>query len=424
MAFWLEYEQDGERREFSFDKPTVSIGRDKGSDFVLDHPTVSRQHALIVSNQGGIQLVVLSRGGLTAIDGQQVSGEVNLYDGSTLNFGQLSFMFRSNDVPGKSANGQAQTASAPSNGGQQAAGGGDGWNAPSWQNDSGQQQGGGFGQQQQGGGFGQQPAQQGGGFGQQPAQGFGPPDGGGGGAGVGDEESAGNGIVSWDDIANSPEARTDSHQAVDGTGAPGTDFERIQAAAKKAEEQSKGTNPVLLGVMILAIVGLGAWQFWPQGKKEVVVPKIDPHKAAYFKWDEGDIDCLGEADCRHQAIQAYKVGKEAYDRKNADIGNLAEAYRQFDKAEQLLKKGKIKKTPKELEKLSQKKEQVGKELETIFRGQRVKFHNFKVRKMYRDMAETLNALEAYFPDKRFLRHQWAVKKERQMKDEGVYPEGF
>ena len=79
--FWLEVESDGHRNRFDFEKPTVSIGRDPTSDFHLDHPTISRQHALFVTNQGTVQLVVLSRNGLTAVDGNRVQGTLDLRPG-------------------------------------------------------------------------------------------------------------------------------------------------------------------------------------------------------------------------------------------------------------------------------------------------------------------------------------------------------
>src|SRR5690554_1442082 len=102
-SFWLEHEENGQTRDFSFNSTTVSIGRDKACDFVLDHPTVSRKHAVIAYKHGSFYLVVLSRSGLTAIDGQAVQGEVLLYDSSNLNLGQLQFRFRSDDAPVKPA---------------------------------------------------------------------------------------------------------------------------------------------------------------------------------------------------------------------------------------------------------------------------------------------------------------------------------
>lgn len=63
-SFWLEYEQNGNLQTFPFEDGNVTIGREQTCDFVLDHPTVSRQHALIVDDGSGqFRLVVLSQGG-------------------------------------------------------------------------------------------------------------------------------------------------------------------------------------------------------------------------------------------------------------------------------------------------------------------------------------------------------------------------
>ncbi|MFU8806631.1 MAG: FHA domain-containing protein, partial [Bradymonadaceae bacterium] len=103
-SFWLEYEQNGALQRFPFDAQSISIGRDKSSDFVLDHPTVSRQHALIVTEGGGVfRLIVLSRGGLTALEGQPVQNDTELYDEALLHIGRLSFRFRSDHAPPRPA---------------------------------------------------------------------------------------------------------------------------------------------------------------------------------------------------------------------------------------------------------------------------------------------------------------------------------
>lgn len=120
-SFWLEHEENGQTRDFSFTSTTVSVGRDKACDFVLDHPTVSRKHAVIAYKHGSYYLVVLSRSGLTAIDGQAVQGEVLLYDSSILHLGKLQFRFRSDDAPVKPvASGHAASMAG---GGMHAAGG-------------------------------------------------------------------------------------------------------------------------------------------------------------------------------------------------------------------------------------------------------------------------------------------------------------
>src|SRR5690554_1793712 len=113
-SFWLEFDLNGQTQNASFTSQSVTIGRDRGSDFILDHPTVSRQHALIVEEGGGsYRLVVLSRGGLTAVDGQPVSGEATLWDGAMLTLGKHSVRFRAPDAtaqPPRPSSGMQQQA--------------------------------------------------------------------------------------------------------------------------------------------------------------------------------------------------------------------------------------------------------------------------------------------------------------------------
>ncbi len=194
-SFWLEFEQGGQVRQIAFEQDSISVGRDRSSDFVLDHPTVSRQHALIVHQGGGFQLVVLSRGGLTAVEGKPVqSQEVTLYDGTMITLGQHSFRFRSQYAPPKPSTSSVPHASLAATGGNQQA----------------------------------------------------PPPG----PVAPQEDKGGAGIVSWDEIAASSEAYDEEVVP------EATDFERLQAANKKGEG---GPSPLIIiaaVVMVVMFVGV------------------------------------------------------------------------------------------------------------------------------------------------------------------------
>lgn len=406
-SFWLEYTQDGQQRQFSFDSGNVTVGRDKAADFVLDHPTVSRQHAMIqAARHGGFQLVVLSQGGLTAIDGGPVYGEVPLFDGSEIHFGQLSFTFRSNDAPRRpdptanpailgfapSAVPHAQPVAATA----ASSSGGIDWSTPAEPDPApwGQAAGG----QPAAGQF--QPAYQ------PPAQAA-PPQ---------PSPTADGGIVSWDQIAASADAMGDDR---DGR----TDFERIQAAQAKAEQQGKGTNPAVVIIGIALIVGTLGWTFWPtsNGVTGGEGPERPLEDEPFIKWVEGDIDCVGTANCTAQALAAYKLGSELADKATTDIKNPYEAYKQFDRAQRLLEVAGITTLPPEMANVTARQAQLQDGLEAKFRQARANVHNHRTRKMYREMARELESLQAFFPDKRAKYYQWAVKVEREMKDQGVYP---
>nr|MBA2661203.1 FHA domain-containing protein [Lujinxingiaceae bacterium] len=174
-SFWLEYEQNGNLQKFPFDAQSISIGRDKGSDFVLDHPTISRQHALIMNDgQGSFRLVALSRGGLTALEGTPVQSEIALYDGAVLHLGKLWFRFRSEYAPRRPAAPQGGYNMGGTPAGSHSSGGFAGGSAPapSFGGTPGPMN---FGAPPQQQGFGAPPQQQG--FGAPPPQqqGFGAP---------------------------------------------------------------------------------------------------------------------------------------------------------------------------------------------------------------------------------------------------------
>ena len=399
-SFWLEYIQDGQRREFSFDSGTISIGRDKTADFVLDHPTVSRQHALIRVDQRGPQLVVLSRGGLTAIDGGQVHGEVQIYDGTEIHFGQLSFTFRAPGAPRPQMHATAATA-------------GFGGGLASLSQDAAP--------------IPQQPAPQ------QPA-----PHGNNGASNSWDTDGNGWGnadwdsapapsapaadsdaIVSWDDIAKSAEEAEAAEQGA-------TDFQRIQAAQAKADKQTRGNNPLILYGGVLGIVALLVWSFWPKPPPPPPDTGVDVTSAEvpFIAWERSDIDCVGQANCRADAIDAYRVGMKFSEQAGADITNPYQAYKQFSLAQELLKKGGIQKVPDEMTDVTTQQARVKDGLDRTFQQHKVNYLNLKKRSMFRDMADQLTKLQAYFPDKRCLYNQWAVNEERKMKEEGTYPNTF
>ena len=56
------------------DRPRLTVGRAPESDILLDHPTVSPEHAEIVAGQSGVRIKDLSRGGTgVRVNGQLVS---------------------------------------------------------------------------------------------------------------------------------------------------------------------------------------------------------------------------------------------------------------------------------------------------------------------------------------------------------------
>lgn len=81
-------------RRFDVDKRTVTIGRAPGNTIVLDHPTVSRQHATIKLEDGVFRLYDLGSANGTYVADKRVREPVALEDGMTVRFGELEFTFK------------------------------------------------------------------------------------------------------------------------------------------------------------------------------------------------------------------------------------------------------------------------------------------------------------------------------------------
>lgn len=460
--FWLEFDNQGHRQRYDFDQASVSIGREAGSDFFLDHPTVSRQHALIVENYGNHQLVVLSRNGLTAVDGQVVTGTVDLRPGMTIQVGEIQVGFRA-AIGGNGAdvgevateafaldqvNTSAPTAAMmavdestePSRGT---------WDAPAWNTANPgvpqqQQQQQAFGGNPGGSGFGQMPVQQGfgqnpngSGFGQMPMQqqapqqqpqnGHGQPNGGFQGVPAPAPPPKGGGeddefkIKSWEEIA--AEAATGAHESVSGM----TDFERIQKAQAKAQKKG-GTSPALLMLLVVALGGVGYLTFREDPKKNAIADNSDlPDRCKGLKIcypEDQEPTCANKSDCEAKALTAYNVADELYQKKGANITNRYEAYKQLDKAGRFLAKAGLDKPPETMKDYDARLLQYEEELEKIAGDHRIRHHQLQQRKMNWEQAENVRAWQAYFPDSYNVWFQEAIETERRMKDSGSWPPKF
>jgi hypothetical protein len=460
--FWLEYNQNGDVQEFTFEGSSVTIGRDKSSDFVLDHPTVSRQHAVIRRDgPGRFKLRVLSRGGLTALDGHQVQGEVPLHDGANINLGKLTFRFRSDDAPqqpqhnlgpsgGSHSSGQGPSSSGAfgaggqgSQGQSSGAGGSgqSGFGGGSGSGGSGQGgfggSGGGFNSGSSNSGFSPEKNESGGmgafaqssqGFqagmqgqsGMQPGQGQQGGQGGGaqgqghgqdGSVDAGEEKAEKVDIISWDEIASSEEAMSEEETENRAKSV----FERMEEGQKKQEE----TRPGLVIVAGIAIVGLLGYVFFGGGAGGGVgggdEEEIAPEEL------QVEVECLGKADCIKKAKNAYNVGNETLKKSGAAVSNRFEGYKSLLEAEKYLEEAGVSEPPPSMNKLPERKQAAKQQLDKLFRNFRVAYHQAKNSKNYTQMAESLDTIQSYFPDKKSYQYRWAQSKIRKMKQNGTYP---
>lgn len=395
-SFRLEFDQGGQLQQASFHKPSITIGRDRGSDFVLDHPTVSRQHALIVDEGGGrFKLVVLSRGGLTAVDGQPVkAAEVQLYDGTELTFGQYTVRFRSAEAPPKQS-GPSPTAgsmgAAPSMGASPSMGG----SMPS----PGQAGSGGPGASS-GLGAGLE-----GGMGAESA-------------GESEESSAANdaGIMSWDEIAASSESEDGEE---DESGERGlSDLQRMRRQKQSKDEE---TNPVVVIGALLAAVALLFVAFSSGSDDGGVVEDGAVHCDQEEVRLEVSVSCLDEATCRQEAEHNYERGIDLIRSRAVETGNLFEGYERLLKAQAYLREAGIDEIPPEMDQWHEKHDMARDQLNERYREFLVRFHQAEQRGRAHEMAEVIDRVQANFPTHTACENRWARNAERNMKSEGIYP---
>lgn len=405
-SFWFETNHTGSPQNISFTRSPVIVGRGQGVDLLLDHPTVSRQHAQIAHDPSrGYSLVVMSRSGMTAVDGAQVQGEVPLYNGTTIHFGQIQVVFRANDAAPRQVmqgfGGQQQQQPSQGFGQQQAA----------------PQQG--FGQQ----GFGQQ------GFGQpqqnypqagpnMPAPGMGA-SGGLGAMNLNDlntPDKAGPSTV-WEEIAASAEAMDEDelHQeyiADDNVHA------RMEAAAARGEAKQKGGINPLLVIAMLGVAGFMAYVFLfnNTGGPEVAVTNVLAEDRPPVELT--DITCVGEEACVKEAIDRFDVGKSLLEQKDVHITNLFDGYKKMLEAKALLEQGKAQ-TPAKLAKIDEYTSSARTELDRIFREQGVIFNKYGKREMYERQFDAIDAVMSYFPDKSTPEYQWAYDRTVELRNKGI-----
>lgn len=80
--------------QFEIDKPSATIGRAPGNSFVVQHPTVSRQHAAIRIEGNDFRLYDLGSANGTFVNGQRVREPVTLQGDMTVRFGEAEFTFK------------------------------------------------------------------------------------------------------------------------------------------------------------------------------------------------------------------------------------------------------------------------------------------------------------------------------------------
>jgi VWFA-related protein len=90
----LLIERDHPEHRLDIARPAVTIGRSQENDLVVDHSTVSRQHAQIKLEDGQFRVYDLGSTNGTFVGDQRVREPVALEDGATVRFGEKAFIFK------------------------------------------------------------------------------------------------------------------------------------------------------------------------------------------------------------------------------------------------------------------------------------------------------------------------------------------
>ncbi len=364
-SFWLEFEQGGQVQQSSFESDSISIGRDRSSDFILDHPTVSRQHALIVHQGGGaFQLVVLSRGGLTAVDGQPVeSTETDLYDGTGITLGKYTIRFRSHQAPPKPSGGSGLSEFSGLGSGVDGDTGSD-LDEPD-QDD--------------------------------------------------DEEDEGPDIISWDEIAA---ASKEEEAAGEQAAAAKSNFERIREGKKKNKE---GSNPAIIivglaGAAVMLFVALSAGGGDDGGVVQTQQRSVEEQEPVAIS-----VSCIDRASCEQEAERNYQRALNFFEQQAIETGNLFQGYERLLITQAYLEEAGIHEIPPEMDQWHEKHDMAREKLDRKFQESRMRFHQANQRERYGEMRDILDELEAHFPERTARENRWARQQENDMKSKGIYP---
>ena len=88
----LVYELEGLKSTYDMTKPTVTIGRDASNDIMLNHSSVSRQHAIITYDGYGFYIIDTNSTNHVIVNGM-VQAQTVLHSADTIQLGQVKIIF-------------------------------------------------------------------------------------------------------------------------------------------------------------------------------------------------------------------------------------------------------------------------------------------------------------------------------------------
>lgn len=455
MKFRLDLKTETTTKSFTFETERLSIGSAIGADIVLDDPAVTQRHAFIVIDDNGARLVVES-GGAASVDGEEVRGETKLRDGSQIQIGRYTLRFHS--AGGRSSPGSPQPLAGDAL-----------WQATTTESRA-------YDPETDDYASPDEPTDPADMIYDGPTLDLDDPDSTiqpdfksevetpekhdptaveatleaeleplppleelapleelplledlptletpAGKQDVVRVDVSDDGLRSWDEIAG--EAKEDAE--VRAPERQRTDFERIQAASRKAQARSTTTKPFIVFVGLAALAGtIILLLLEPPDEPKVVskgceqIEDVDP-QLILFRHTE--TDCHGDAECMALAKRQYEVGIGRLEDESVAIDYLFDGWTRLTLARELAAKAGYEKTPEEFSELEEKRSAARERLDEAFKTLEIKFHNARKREMHDHMATVLADVKEQFSHPGSYEHRWATARELCMKEDGTFP---
>lgn len=99
MQMLIVQAPNGTNRVFDLYGDDVTIGRERGHDMQLAHPSVSRAHARITWKSAGYSIVDLGSHNGVYVNGRRVNKSITLKSGDVITLGRFELIYISGDVP-------------------------------------------------------------------------------------------------------------------------------------------------------------------------------------------------------------------------------------------------------------------------------------------------------------------------------------
>ena len=101
MQMLIVQTPEGENRVFDLYGDDVTIGRERGHDMQLAHPSVSRDHAKVAWLSGGYQIVDSGSHNGVYVNGKRVDQSRALESGDVIRLGRFEMIYISGDIPSR-----------------------------------------------------------------------------------------------------------------------------------------------------------------------------------------------------------------------------------------------------------------------------------------------------------------------------------